>query len=251
MGAKARVLEIHSERRLNTPVHPGIGILRRAIRGNIVSFPAQIPSLLKEPAAGIQRRMVVLFFVCGWRSAEIAARFHVPAHRMRKDLDAWSVRAVALGYVQVIDPDGFARCCREGVEYGGDDDREEVQSAGGGLAPERVPKPVARPATARGEHVAADRERSEDRRAVLLPESARPVVALDRAIERCEELREEFQLVADALLRELRTVEGMTLELRRSRVEADGFAARFQSGEIDCQPRLSVSQEEQVSHAVV
>jgi hypothetical protein len=77
------------------------------------------------------------------------------------------------------------------------------------------------------------------------------VVALDRAIERCEELREEFQLVADALLRELRTVEGMTLELRRSRVEADGFAARFQSGEIDCQPRLSVSQEEQVSHAVV
>jgi hypothetical protein len=244
MGEKARALEIHAEQRLKTPVHPGIGTLRRAVRANFVSFPSQIPSLLKEPAADMQWRMVVLFFVCGWRSAKIAARFHVPTHRMRKNLDAWSVRALALGYVQVIDPDAFARCCREGAEGGIDDDPEEVLPPEGGLAPRCVPKPVAGATPLRG------RERPEATRVVSVEEGARPMVTPDRAIERCEELREELQALAVTLLRELRTVEGMARELRRSREQADAFASSFQRHEIDIAPGLSVSQDEQVSHAV-
>ncbi len=249
MGEKARALEIHSAR-LKTPVHPGIGILRRAIRGNMVSFPSQIPRLLKEPAADVQWRMVVLFFVCGWRSAKIAARFHVPADRMRKDLYAWSVRAMALGYVQVIEPDAFARCCHEDVEYESDDDPGEARPGDSRPAPGSPPKAVTRAIPTLGERVLSDRQGSENRSFVSTEEGVRPMLTLDRAIERCEALCEEVRMLAATLLRELRTVEGMALELRRSREQMNVFAAGFRSGESDREPSLSLGQEERVSHAV-
>ncbi|MGA2115079.1 MAG: hypothetical protein ABSH56_10070 [Bryobacteraceae bacterium] len=243
-------MEIHSARRLKTPVHPGIGILRRAIRGNIVSFPSQIPSLLKEPAADVQWRMVGLFFVCGWRSAKIAARFHVPADRMRKDLYAWSVRAMALGYIQVIEPDAFAKCCHEDVEYESDDDPREALPGQSRSAPAGAPQAVTRAIPTLGERVSPGRQESEDRSFVSTEQGARPMVTLDRAIERCEALCEEFRVLAATLLRELRTVEGMARELRRSREQADIFAAGFRTGESPGGPSLSVSREERVSHAV-
>ena len=242
-------MEIHSAR-LKTPVHPGIGILRRAIRGNMVSFPSQIPSLLKEPAADVQWRMVVLFFVCGWRSAKIAARFHVPADRMRKDLYAWSVRAMALGYIQVIEPDAFARCCHGDVEYESDDDPGEARPGDSRPAPGSPPKAVTRAIPNLGERVPPGGQGAENGLFVPAEEGVRPIITLDRAIGRCEALCEELRVLAATLLRELRTVEGMALELRRSREQVDVFAARFRSEESDREPSLSVSQEERVSHAV-
>jgi hypothetical protein len=103
-----------------TPVHPGCAVLRRAVRGNIVSFPSQIPALLRHPSADMQSRVILLFFVRGWSSIDIGARFHVPKHVIWGILNDWSVRALALGCIQVIDPEAFATCCRVDDEYGTD-----------------------------------------------------------------------------------------------------------------------------------
>jgi hypothetical protein len=110
-------LEIHGEARPQAPVNPGTRVLRRAIRRNIVSFPSQIPSLSKQPPDGMQWRMVLLFFIHGWSLGDVAARFKVPKHRVSQILNCWSVRALALGYVEVIDPEAFAKCCRVDVGF--------------------------------------------------------------------------------------------------------------------------------------
>jgi hypothetical protein len=91
-----------------TPLNPGSVALRRAIRRNVVSFPSQVPVFLKQRPSGMEWRAVLLFFVRGWSSSRIAARFHVPAHQIWQLLENWSVRALALGYVQVIDQEAFA-----------------------------------------------------------------------------------------------------------------------------------------------
>src|ERR1017187_10471994 len=54
MDEKRNTPEIHGAERPSTPIHPGSGILRRAIHGNIVSFPSQIPTFLKRPQAEMQ-----------------------------------------------------------------------------------------------------------------------------------------------------------------------------------------------------
>ena len=115
--------DMNNEVRSKTPVHPGCAVLRRALRLNIVSFPSRIPALLKDPGGEVAWRVVTLFFVRGWRSADIAARFNVPKHRIWQILNGWSVRAWALGYVGVIDPVAFAACCRAGAELGTVPDR--------------------------------------------------------------------------------------------------------------------------------
>src|ERR1039457_1173163 len=107
MDEKCNSPEMHGAERMKTPIHPGSGILRRAIRGNIVSFPAQIPKFLKRPSAEMQWRMVVLFFVRGWSSAKIADRFHVPKHRVWTLLNEWSVRALAFGPLKALGPAAF------------------------------------------------------------------------------------------------------------------------------------------------
>src|ERR1019366_4580380 len=109
---------IDSEAGLKMPVHPGSAALRRALRSNIVCFPSRIPILLKQPPPDMQWRMVLLFFVLGWSSARIAVRFDVPKHRIKKGLNEWSARALALGHIQIIDPEAFAASCQVDVEYG-------------------------------------------------------------------------------------------------------------------------------------
>ncbi len=169
MNEKRKVLEI-DEGRVPTPVHPGSETLRRAIRGNIVSFPSQIPTLLKCPPAVTQWRIVLLFFVRGWSSSKIAARLSVPRHRIWKILNGWSVRALALGYIQVIDPEAFAACCHLDFEY------ETIRSAEGA-----------------GTCLAAE------------PGTSLNLVAsLDAAIAECEAWREEFRVRTAALLHDLK-----------------------------------------------
>src|SRR5271157_990931 len=99
------------EASLKTPVYPGCAVLRRAVRQNIVSFPSQISAFLSRPTADMQCRVVLLFFVRGWSSVDIATRFNVPKHTIWGILNDWSVRALALGYIQVIDPEAFDACC--------------------------------------------------------------------------------------------------------------------------------------------
>jgi hypothetical protein len=96
-----------------TPAYPGIAFLRRAIRENTVSFPSQVPVLLKDFPSGMQWRTVLLYFVHGWSSSQIALRFRVPKHRIWKIVEQWAVRALNHGYLQVIDADAFTHCCNK------------------------------------------------------------------------------------------------------------------------------------------
>ncbi|HXN45080.1 MAG TPA: hypothetical protein VN893_00470 [Bryobacteraceae bacterium] len=168
-----------------TTVHPGGSLLRRAVRMNIVSFPAQVPVLLRQPAADVQWRMVLLYFVRGWSQPALAARFGIPIHRISKAINDWSIRALALGYVQVIDAKAFAVCC--GVE---------------GEEPT---------------YFEAPQPRLAEVRALPAPLGGSPIdvlVALDIAIARCEEGHDEFWMKAATLLGDLRTAASAKLRQR-------------------------------------
>jgi hypothetical protein len=241
MDDKLTALDHHNEERPKIPVHPGVRILRQAIRGNIVSFPSQIPSLLKEPAEA-PWRVVALFFLRGWAPTRIAARFQVPVHRIRKSLDAWCVRAFALGYLQVIDQEAFARCCADGADAGIDDSDDGLESGA-------LYKPAAQIA-ARG-YVAEHEKRMERARVNGPAEFAGPVTRLDVAIARCSELRDDFRSLAATLLRELRAAEELALELRQSRESVDAFVPAYPGTAMQGRSRLGGREEEQISHAVI
>ena len=242
MEEKRYPSEIHSEERFKTPVHPGSGTLRRAIRANIVSFPSQIPSFPKGPQADMQRRMVLLFFVRGWRVADIAERFQVPIHRVWKVLNEWSVRALALGYVQVIDPEAFAECCRADVEYGTDQDTEPVRVAEGRVVLKSVLHAlpdVAPGGTEVGRGPVDSPVKSSDL-----------IAALDVAIAHSAEWRGEVWVHTATLLRDLRLAAVAALEVGQLSEPADGLLTAFHSGKSSVQHGLQARGEERVSHAV-
>lgn len=124
MDASRNASEYYRARRPSAPVHPGSAALRRAFRQNIVSFPSQVPLFLKDPASDTQWRIVLLYFVRGWSAPKVAGRFSAPVHRIRKILNAWCVRALELGYIQVVDPEAFAICCRDDIRDTADQDTE-------------------------------------------------------------------------------------------------------------------------------
>ena len=225
MDAKRSVSEITGER-LPTPVHPGSETLRRAIRANIVSFPSQIPTLLKCPPADTQWRIVLLFFIRGWSSSKIGARFSLPRHRIWNILNGWSVRALGLGYIQVIDPEAFAACCHLDVEL-----------------PHVVPAAV--------EGLSAPVEkRPEDRSVDAQGTSVDLIGALDAAIAQCEAWRDEFWVRTATLLRELRAV-AAALEVRRSREQTEELFPALEYGENGLRPGMTVRDGERGFHAVV
>jgi hypothetical protein len=253
MDEKWSTPEVHGTERLKTPIHPGNGILRRAIRGNIVSFPSQIPSFPKGSQADRQWRMVLLFFVRGWSVAKIATRFQVPNHRVWTLLNGWSVRAMAQGHVQVIDPEAFALCCSDEVEYNSGRDIEEVRLA------------EVKPLVKRGRQAFTDAAAAEARaeapsawdgmRAGGGPvdstgESANLIAALDAAVAHCEAWRGEFWVHTATHLRDLRTAALAALEAGRWSEGSDGFFATSLSGKGSLSLGLRVRDEERVSHAV-
>lgn len=125
--AERSVRDNIGEAHLRMTVLPGISLLRRAVRINVVSFPAQIPVLLKQPPADMQWRIVALYFVRGWSQRAIAARFGVPVHRISRALSEWSIRAVAFRYVQVIDRE---ECRRLGFDCETYSPAEEIRAGG-------------------------------------------------------------------------------------------------------------------------
>jgi hypothetical protein len=244
---------IDSEAGLKTPVHPGSAALRRALRANIVCFPTRIPILLKAPPADMQWRMVLLFFVRGWSSARIAARFQVPKHRILRSLNEWSVRALALGYVQIIDPEAFEACCQVDVEYGTEHDSPEARPAGFKPAFGGMPQLFADREMAPAAPVALTPDASPDEigPAQSEAEGADLVGALDVAIARCEEWRGEFWMHLATVLRDMRAAAAAALEFRRPGVPADGLFAAFPSGGSSLPHGLHTGGEERVYHAVI
>ncbi len=212
--------EIHTEEHVQTPLHSGSAVLRRALRRNIVSFPSQIPVFLKQPPADMQWRMVLLYFIRGWSSVKIAARFNVPTHSIRKSLNEWSVRALALGFVQVIEPEAFATCCHSDVEFGTNRNTEGCDSQ---------PLPQVAPAVGVPIPKASEAMRLEILTVNSRDKSADLIAALDASIAHCEEWHDQFWARTAILLRDLRAVTAAALER---------------------QPGEPVCEEERASHAV-
>jgi hypothetical protein len=81
--------------------------LRRFIRNNQVSFPAEAPVFMKHGRADIGWRLALLYFVRCWSMSEIGRRYHLSRERAGQIVKEWRVRAVQSGYIQEIPPDPF------------------------------------------------------------------------------------------------------------------------------------------------
>ena len=81
--------------------------LQVAIRRNLVSFPSQAPIFGRFPRRETQWRIAVLYFVRGWTTRQIAERYGLTRERCGQILSEWRSRAVNMGYIQDVTPDGF------------------------------------------------------------------------------------------------------------------------------------------------
>jgi hypothetical protein len=79
-----------------------ISNLRRAIRTNWISFPAQVPTFPGCGQPDLQRRITQLYFVMGWSCARIAARYGLDQDRVRGILNTWKWRAANAGYLEHV-----------------------------------------------------------------------------------------------------------------------------------------------------
>jgi hypothetical protein len=79
--------------------------LRAAIRNNQVSFPSQIPTFSKHTRPDLQRKLVQLYFICGWAGSKIRARYGLGSQRFQQILSTWKNRAIELGLIQTIPPE--------------------------------------------------------------------------------------------------------------------------------------------------
>jgi hypothetical protein len=76
--------------------------IRDAIRSHAISFPSQVPIFKHLHRADIQWRIVVLYFVRGWPSRRIAARYGITRERVVQILRQWTARAISRGYLDRI-----------------------------------------------------------------------------------------------------------------------------------------------------
>jgi transposase len=102
----AALPDVSQKRETPEPKLPEMQIdeLRRAIRKNQVSFPAQVPAFPKHDRADLQQKLVQLYFVLGWSCPRIAKRYGLSRLRVQQILKAWKKRAVEVGYIQTVPP---------------------------------------------------------------------------------------------------------------------------------------------------
>jgi Homeodomain-like domain len=81
--------------------------LQKAVRSNKVSFPSQVPALIKHSSAKPQNHIILLFFVQGWSCNRIAKRYNITRQHVWHIVSEWRRHAVALGYLQIIPPPAF------------------------------------------------------------------------------------------------------------------------------------------------
>jgi len=80
-------------------------VLRETVRENLVSFPSQVPVFEKQSRPDLQQKIVVLYFIRGWKMDDIARRCGFGRQRVGQILTAWRIRAVKEGYLQAIEPE--------------------------------------------------------------------------------------------------------------------------------------------------
>jgi DNA-binding winged helix-turn-helix (wHTH) protein len=74
--------------------------LRKAVRENRVSFPAQVPVFSRQPRPDIQWRLAELFFIRRWSCVDLAVRYGLSPGYIRLIIARWARRAAILGYLQ-------------------------------------------------------------------------------------------------------------------------------------------------------
>ena len=80
--------------------------LQTLIRGNFVCFPSQAPVFGQRSRRDLQWRFGVLYFVRGWSTRLIADRYGLTRERCGQIISDWRIRAIALGYIQDVTPEG-------------------------------------------------------------------------------------------------------------------------------------------------
>jgi len=83
----------------------GNSALRMAIQRNLVTFPSQIPAIVKRPEDDTQQRIAHLYFVRGWPVRNICARYGLGKAMVQRLVSEWRIRAVSAGYIQDIHPE--------------------------------------------------------------------------------------------------------------------------------------------------
>lgn len=83
----------------------GNSALRIAIQRNLVSFPAQIPAIVKRPEDDRRQRIAHLYFARGWTVRSICARYGMGKAMVQRMVSEWRIRAVSAGYIQDIHPE--------------------------------------------------------------------------------------------------------------------------------------------------
>jgi hypothetical protein len=76
--------------------------IKKAIRDQVISFPSQVPVFRHLHRPDIQWRIVLLYFVHGWPSSRIAARYGMTRERVVQLLRQWTSRAILRGYLDHI-----------------------------------------------------------------------------------------------------------------------------------------------------
>ena len=79
--------------------------LRRKLRKNQISFPAQVPTFAKHDRPDVQRKAAQLYFLFGWSCLRIAQRYGLLRQRVQQILTTWMRRAIQAGYIQEIPPE--------------------------------------------------------------------------------------------------------------------------------------------------
>ena len=80
--------------------------LQTLVRANFVCFPSQAPIFGQRSRRDLQWRLAVLYFVRGWSTRSIADRYGLTRERCGQIISDWRIRAVALGYIQDVTPEG-------------------------------------------------------------------------------------------------------------------------------------------------
>jgi hypothetical protein len=80
-------------------------VLRQAVQENLVNFPSQVPGFGKQARPDLRQKIVLLYFVFGWKMDDIAKRYGLGRQRTGQILTAWRIRAVKEGYIQTIEPE--------------------------------------------------------------------------------------------------------------------------------------------------
>jgi hypothetical protein len=78
--------------------------LRKAIRENRVSFPAQVPLFVRSAPQDLQCHSVQLYFLRGWTCEKIAKRYGYSRFYIWRIVNEWKQHATSAGYIQAIPP---------------------------------------------------------------------------------------------------------------------------------------------------